>query len=144
MCVVVWVDVVRRQRRRRSNNGRTSFEISEVGWDISEPPIPQRLYGSVCKLRNGQFRNMFGHLPMCCGTTHSATCIASVYKLRNRWFRNTLGGVQMYCGTAHSATCIRIHIDVAEWMVPQQKQFENTLSPNCRSHEISPNTLQIL
>ena len=45
----------------------------------------------------------------------------SVYKLWNGWFRNTLGGVQMYCRIAHFATCIQIRIDVAEWVVPQQK-----------------------
>jgi len=92
LCVVVWVGNVCRQRRRsgtaaaqRSNSGGTSFEVSEVGWGISEyvfwnnifaeSPIPQRLYGSVYKLRNKWFRNSFEHLPMCCGITHSATCI---------------------------------------------------------------------
>jgi len=70
-----------------------------------EPLIPQHIYGSVYKLRNGWFHNTFGHLPMSCGTTHSAThwevservaeppipqlVYGSVYMLRNGWFRNT-------------------------------------------------------
>jgi len=31
------------------------------------------------------------------------------------------------CGMVSFATCIRIRIDVAEWVVLQQKQLENTL-----------------
>jgi len=47
---------------------------------VTEPRIPQLVYGSIYKLRNEWFCNTFRHLPMSCGTTHSATCI----RIRNK------------------------------------------------------------
>jgi len=111
---------------------------------VAEPPIPQRVYGSVYMLQNRWFRNTFRHLPMFCRTTRSATCIRIRIQvaewvvpqhigrcpnvLWNHPFCNLHTDPYTRCGMGGSAT----------------KTVQNTPPLNRRSHEIFPNTLQIL
>jgi len=75
-----------------------------IRMQVTKWAVPQYIWRPPNVLRNHPFRDLH-----------------TIYKSRNGWVRNKLGGVQTYCETAHSVTCIRARIDVAEWVVPQQK-----------------------
>jgi len=71
-------------------------------------------FRGICDLGMGYFQTVFVAEPPIPQLEYESIC-----KLGNGLLRNTFGHLPMCCGTSRSVIFIQIHMQVAEWVVPQ-------------------------